>query len=53
MIRLSGYTLAAMGVLHGIMSVLLFADLLADIFQGGHFSGLSWSLDMLAATIAD
>lgn len=49
MVKWAGYVLAAMGVLHGIMSVVLFGDLLAEIWAAGPLAGLSWSLDMLAA----
>lgn len=49
MIKWSGYVLTAMGVLHGVMSFVLFGELLVQIWQAGLFSGLSWSLDMLAA----
>lgn len=49
MVRWAGYLLVAMGCLHGIMSVVLFRDALADIWNAGLFSGLGWSMEMLAA----
>lgn len=49
MVKWAGHTLAAMGVLHGVMSVVLFGDLLIDIWVAGPLAGLSWSLGMLAA----
>ncbi len=49
MVKWAGYVLIAMGVLHGIMSFVLFGDLLGEIWDAGPGAGTGWSLDMLAA----
>ena len=49
MVRRAGLVLVAMGIIHGIVSIILFGDQFAQIFDAGLFAGLGWSMDMLAA----
>ena len=45
----AGWLLVAMGVLHGVMTLVLFGDLVSEIVRMGLFSGGDWSLGHLAA----
>lgn len=49
MVQLGGQILFAMGFGHGVMSFVLFGDLLKEIWAAGIGAGSSWSLDMMAA----
>ncbi len=49
MVRYAGLVLVGMGVIHGIVSIVLFGEQLGDIYDAGLFAGLGWSMDMLAA----
>lgn len=49
MVRRAGLVLVAMGIIHGIVSIILFGDQFGQIFDAGLFAGLGWSMDMLAA----
>ncbi len=49
MLQRAGQVLFAMGIGHGIMSFILFGDLLREIWIAGPGAGSSWTLDMMAA----
>lgn len=49
MVRHAGFVLIGMGVIHGIVSIVLFTEQLELIYKAGLFAGLGWSMDMLAA----
>lgn len=49
MVKRAGLVLIAMGIIHGIVSIILFGDQFGQIFDAGLFAGLGWSMDMLAA----
>lgn len=49
MVKQAGIVLVAMGIIHGIVSIILFSDQFGQIFDAGLFAGLGWSMDMLAA----
>ncbi len=49
MVKHAGLVLVAMGIIHGIVSIILFGEQFRQIFDAGLFAGLGWSMDMLAA----
>ena len=49
MVKWAGYVLFGMGILHGVMTFVLFGEALSEIWTAGLWAGSSWSMDMLAA----
>ena len=49
MLKWAGYVLLGMGILHGVMTFVLFGNALSEIWKAGPGAGASWSMEMLAA----